>query len=420
MLRHPLVGSEGLFTVDRDNLRRALPGRGRATLRHLDPSRGLADPRSLIDATGRVLGPCRMGLFTLTGDPSARDSEVTSKQHGEVTPMQATTREEIASATRAAVEAAVWAPSVHNTQPWCFDVSGSTITVKADPDRLLPVGDFEGRELLISCGAALFNVQITLRALGYELTTRVLPDPDRPSLLAIVRIGGPAKVTERVKLLHGEVTRRRTHRGRFSDLPVARHLLEDLCQEAEKEGAILTPVQAEAAVRVIAAVTRAAEEIQEQDQAFSLELLRWSRRPGSSRPEGVPPEAYPRLGNRHARSEFAQRDYAHGNPWGYDIPHGLESHSDGVLAMLTTAGDSRQDWLAAGQGLQRILLLASAYDVSAAFHTQALEFAHLRAFLREELCSGQAPQMIMRLGSALHEGGAVRRPLTEVLDERPT
>ncbi|MGV9773111.1 Acg family FMN-binding oxidoreductase, partial [Streptosporangium sp. NPDC003464] len=114
---------------------------------------------------------------------------------------------------------------------------------------------------------------------------------------------------------------------------------------------------------------------------------------------------------------FAQRDYAHGHPWGDDSDQ-FFSASTGTVAVLTTPGDSREDWIMAGQALQRVLLHASAYDVGAAFHTQALEMPHLREFLRQELLSGEHPQMIMRLGYTSGTGGGVRRPVTDVLQER--
>jgi hypothetical protein len=48
--------------------------------------------------------------------------------------------------------------------------------------------------LLISCGAALMNVRLALRALGYEPQMRVLPDPARPALPAVAGVDplGPA------------------------------------------------------------------------------------------------------------------------------------------------------------------------------------------------------------------------------------
>ncbi|GAA4208821.1 nitroreductase family protein [Streptosporangium oxazolinicum] len=324
--------------------------------------------------------------------------------------------EKMASVVRRAVRAATWAPSVHNTQPWSFGVDGDEIALRADSDRRLRLCDPSGRESLISCGAALMNVRLALRALGYEPRVRVLPDPDRPALLATVRPGVAMMADVEARLLYGEVERRRTHRAGFTRLPVPEPLLEVLVAEAGGEGARLTPVRSEVAVRVLAAVTCAAQDVQSQDRLLSLEVVRWARPPGSSRGDGVPAEGYPRV-PRRTRPHFAQRDYAHGHPWGSDADQFL-SVSTGVVAVLTTKGDSRQDWIMAGQALQRVLLRASAHGLSAAFHTQALEMFHLREFLRQELCSQEYPQMIMRLGITFDDSGGVRRPVTEVLEER--
>ncbi|MBG0816607.1 nitroreductase family protein [Planomonospora sp. ID82291] len=330
--------------------------------------------------------------------------------------MGSKTPEETAFALRTAVEAAVHAPSVHNTQPWAFTIEDGEIRLDADPDRGLRVGDPAGRELLISCGAALLNVRLTLLKLGYEPQVRVLPDPDRPSLLATVRIGGQAPSDEHTRLLHAQIERRRTHRAGFTDLPVPERLIEALVAQASAEGARLAPVRSEASVRVLAALTCAAQDVQAQDRVSGLEVVRWARPPGSSRRDGVPAQAYPRATGR-TDPLFAQRDYARGHPWGHAADQ-FAATSAGVVAVLTTPGDSREAWITAGQALQRVLLHAFAYGVSAAFHTQALEMFHLREFLRQELCSGEYPQMIMRLGFTFDDTPGVRRPVSEVLQER--
>ncbi len=51
---------------------------------------------------------------------------------------------------------AVLAPSNHNTQPWLFRVRGSSVELYADRARALRVTDPDDRQLLISCGCALF------------------------------------------------------------------------------------------------------------------------------------------------------------------------------------------------------------------------------------------------------------------------
>ena len=56
---------------------------------------------------------------------------------------------------------AVLAPSTHNTQPWRFAVLESEgIALYADYSRRMPVIDPGNRELVISLGAALFNLRV--------------------------------------------------------------------------------------------------------------------------------------------------------------------------------------------------------------------------------------------------------------------
>ncbi len=56
----------------------------------------------------------------------------------------------------AALDLAVRAPSVHNSQPWRWRFDGGTLELFADRSRQLPATDPQGRGLVLSCGAALF------------------------------------------------------------------------------------------------------------------------------------------------------------------------------------------------------------------------------------------------------------------------
>ncbi|MEO3867613.1 nitroreductase family protein [Nonomuraea sp. B12E4] len=316
-------------------------------------------------------------------------------------------------ALEAAVEAARWAPSVHNTQPWTFSISGEEVSLRADPGRKLRVADAAGRELLISCGAALFTMRTAMRCAGFEPEVRTLPDPDRPSLLATLRPGTVIEPDESFRALGRVIEHRRTHRAGFADVPVPDRLIERLVSAATEEGVRLTPVRSPQAISVIAALTRAAQGVQAQDRRFSLELISWAQPPGSSRKDGVPAQGYPRQAVRTS-PDFPQRDYSWRHDWGSQTDQRAAT-SVGVVALLTTRGDTRLDCVAAGQALQHVLLRAAAHGVSAAFHTQALEMSRLREFMRHELCSGEYPQMIMRLGVTFDDKGSVRRPLSEIM-----
>lgn len=324
--------------------------------------------------------------------------------------------DEMKTVVESAVEAAVWAPSVHNTQPWSFAVAGDEINIRADTERRLPFQDPAGREMLISIGAAVCNIRLAVAALGYDPIVRLLPDPDRPVLLATVRLGARTDPDEHTRMLHAEIPRRRTHRGAFHDVPIPRNFADALAAEARAEGVRFTAVRSEAGVRVLAALTRAAHEVQMHDRTLSLEVLRWARPPGTARKDGVPPDAYPRRPDR-TDPDFPQREYSRDHLWGYErLPSLNGPASPGLVAVLSTGDDTHGDWLRTGQALQRVLLFASAYGVRAAFHTQALEMYHLREFVRQELLDGEYPQMIMRLGVTDERSGTIRRPLSEVVE----
>ena len=54
-----------------------------------------------------------------------------------------------------------------------------------------------------------------------------------------------------------------------------------------------------------------------------------------------------------------------------------------MTAVLLTTGDSRADWLRAGQALYRLLLHAATRWVFASLYTQPLEAAAIRTLIRD-------------------------------------
>ncbi len=89
---------------------------------------------------------------------------------------------------RRAAARATLARSVQNTQPWRFDLGPTSLDLSADATRRLPVIDPDGRQLTISCGAALYGARLSLQARGVPVSVSLLPDPTRPEHLAHVEI----------------------------------------------------------------------------------------------------------------------------------------------------------------------------------------------------------------------------------------
>jgi hypothetical protein len=304
---------------------------------------------------------------------------------------------------------AVWAPSVHNTQPWRFAADGREISLYADTGRQLAVADPYGREMLISCGAALFTARLALRSLGYLPEASVLPEPGDPDLVARISWQREAPVTERGQQLAAQVQRRRTHRGGFETMPVPVSLLTQLRSLAEREGASLRIVADEGGRAALAAITETAEQVLRLDAARARELAQWAFPPDGSRRDGVPPTSYPARAERTYPS-FPERDFAHGHGWGLP-PLSVPAHpSAGTVCLLATAGDNPADWVSAGQALQRVLLTAGLHGIAAALHSQPVEVAWLRQSLRADFCDGTWPQLLLRLGAVIQTEQSIRRP----------
>src|SRR6266571_4124113 len=317
--------------------------------------------------------------------------------------------------TRYVVAAAVWAPSVHNTQPWRFGADGQVISLHADPDRRLMVADPDGREMMISCGAALFTLRLALRSLGYIPETRVLPDPGQPTLVARVSWQQRAAVAGHEQRLFDQVRRRRTHRGGFDPAPLPPKLLAVLREGAARDGAMLRIVADDGRRAALSAVVETAERSERLDSARVQELASWASPPGSARRDGVPHTSYPARAER-TEPHFPGRDFAHGRGWG--LPQFSSApllRTAGVVGLLTTPDDRPVDWVNAGQALQRLLLTASTCGVAAALHSQPLELPWLREFIRTHLSDCGCPQMVLRLGAVVQVAVSVRRTPAEVL-----
>jgi hypothetical protein len=315
------------------------------------------------------------------------------------------------AAIATAVEIAARAPSVHNTQPWRFRVAGDIIELHADPDRLLRQIDPVGRELVISCGAALFGLRLGLRQLGHVPAVQLWPDSAQPWLLARVWPGEHAAVNTVEAELLAAVPHRHTHRGPFTPGEISPRLLAALAVDAAAEGAELRFVESAGLISQLATLVDQAAADQDASAAISAETRRWLRPAGTDARDGVPEKATA-LQSDTTPQRFRQREFgASGGPAGRTGGSGPGSggaateptaatEPPAATAVLVTAGDTADDWLRAGQALNRLLLRAATRWVFASLQSQPLESPRYRAQVRDVLDLKGQPQMLLQLGRA--------------------
>ncbi|CAM4238037.1 Putative NAD(P)H nitroreductase/MT3217 [Mycobacterium basiliense] len=291
---------------------------------------------------------------------------------------------------RTVLTLATRAPSIHNTQPWRWRVSTTTLDLFSEPDMQLHSTDPDGRDLIISCGGALHHCMVALASLGWQAKVSRLPHPDDPCHLATIEVQ-PHVPDQADIALAAAIPRRRTDRRAYSSWPVAAGDIAQMAARAARGGVMLRQVDALEKMRAI--VAQAVWDHASNDE-YMRELTTWSGRYGAV--AGVPARNTP-PSDHH--SPIPGRVFA--GP-GLTQPAGVSPSDDSaVILALGTEEDDRLSRLRAGEATSAVLLTATAMGLASCPISEPLEITKTREAIRTDVFGGSGhPQMLLRVGWA--------------------
>ncbi|GLL02281.1 nitroreductase [Dactylosporangium matsuzakiense] len=276
----------------------------------------------------------------------------------------------IAHALRVAADTAGFAPSILDSQPWRWRLTGNTLALYLDRASMDDDVDVDGRLAIISCGAALHHARIALAAAGWRLTMNRRPDPADPDRLASLRLEERTLTEQARSPLVDSIPLRRTDRTPATGAPI----------EATQLKAITSAVRAE---------------------ETSLHVLY---------PDEVLDLARAASGGAPAPSGSDDRTIG-------TAPASLGGSA--TFAVLYGHTDEPEDWLRAGEALSAAWLTATAAGVSVLPLSAAVEVVATRQAIQVMIGCVGYPYLLLRLGCATTPPSGPRRaPMAQVIDRR--
>jgi hypothetical protein len=318
---------------------------------------------------------------------------------------------------------AILAPSGHNTQPWIFRINddNNTIEIYADRTRALPVVDPEDRELTISSGAALFNLQLAISYFGYNYETKLIPNVEKQDLLASINVTDigkmPSKVNDTyINKLFQSITKRRTNRFKFEDKEIPESVISEIKSIIGKyENIWIHLAVQEDEKEQLADLIAEGDRIQLSDKRLRRELASWIHSNRSHSRDGMPGYAFGFNDIMSLMGPFVMRTFDMGK--GQAAKDKQLASGSPILLLIGTDSDNVKDWINSGLTLSNILLYLKSENIWCSYLNQPIEVPELRKRLIDIIPRhGEGyPQLLLRIGYGQEVEPTPRRKIEQFL-----
>jgi|SRR3989344_8637767 len=273
------------------------------------------------------------------------------------------------------IESAILAPSGENCQPWRFEIFGQKISLFNCPERDQSAYNWKQRASMVAHGAAIENMVIVARQLGYALDIKLFPDlTNQPNLVATLETKIAENDVKNPDPLHPYLEKRCTNRRPY-DLSTSLSLSDK--QELEmgnSEMTRITLIDEKNKIEELAVTASIGEKVLFENRRlhdFFFEHINWTKEEDEKKRAGfyietleLPPPAKAgfKLFKHWSILNIANKVLSVSKIVAKENAKTYSASS--VLGAISIVGKTSEDFIAVGRILERVWLTATKLGLS--------------------------------------------------------
>lgn len=300
---------------------------------------------------------------------------------------------------------AILSPSGHNTQPWLFSLGENEILLFANKKKQLRVLDPSGRNLYVSLGACLANLEAAAMAFNLEFETMRFPEAGNRDYVAKIFFRNLHSAYLKDEKVLESLLWRRNNRESYKSEALPEGLVSELKSLVHDPSLRFDLVFDWPRKKELASLSSAGIKMAFENPDFRSELSSYLRNNLSKEADGLPiyTTDVPLSSNTLASfiiptiiAKFnigalkAKKDYQ-------------KLITSPAIGVFGSKEDNEAAWFKVGENFERAVLKAASYRVSSAVIAAAIEEGELYKDVQKVLETDFRPQMLFRMGLARKE-----------------
>jgi hypothetical protein len=299
--------------------------------------------------------------------------------------------EELSTKIRSILEAARFAPSVHNSQPWIVKQEGATLHISIDPEKSIKYGDPTGRETIISLGIFVETICCVAEEQGL-----LAKDIEFKNNQALIHFSKASSVLRNQSLYSTLLKTRCTDRTIFHKIALNKKAEHSISSSKVYDGTDVHLVTDPETIELTATLTSKAIKLALNDPFFRRELLEYLVLPWFSKRRGISllalgiPVFIAILEPLFLRLR-----------WGLNMQGKIEKRrwmSASGIVFITAKGDMPQFWFATGRTYLRSSLEIERQGLSQATSAAIVEASNYHDDIEELIGTKDRIMTVTRIG----------------------